>query len=85
MASFQGKIGWKIPRKREYKEYRSVSFLLDALQKISKKNSKNTIMASFQTKIGWKWMRNRENKNFHSVPTRREIGIPKKQQKNSKN
>ena len=24
MASFQAKIGWKMPRKREYKEYRSV-------------------------------------------------------------
>ena len=67
MDSFQAKIGWKRLRKRENKNYRSVSFLLDALQKISKKNSKNTIMASFQTKIGWKWMRNRENKNFNSI------------------
>ena len=24
MASFQAKIGWKMPRKREYKQYRSV-------------------------------------------------------------
>ena len=30
MASFQAKIGWKIPRKRENKEYRSVSFNPDA-------------------------------------------------------
>ena len=30
MASFQAKIGWKIPRKREYKDYRSVSFNPDA-------------------------------------------------------
>jgi len=30
MASFQAKIGSKMPRKREYKKYRSVSFLLDA-------------------------------------------------------
>ena len=30
MASFQAKIGWKMPRKREYKMYRSVLFLLDA-------------------------------------------------------
>ena len=29
MASFQAKIGWKMPRKGEYKKYRSVSFLLD--------------------------------------------------------
>ena len=40
VASFQAKIGWKRLRKRENKNYRSVSFLLDALQKISKKNSK---------------------------------------------
>ena len=26
MASFQGKIGWKRPRKRENKNYRSVPF-----------------------------------------------------------
>ena len=30
MASFQAKIGWKIPRKREYKDYRPVSFNPDA-------------------------------------------------------
>ena len=74
MDSFQAKIGWKTLRKRENKNYRSVSFLLDAIQKISKnkfkKIKKNTIMASFQTKIGWKWMRNRENKNFNSISFR---------------
>ena len=30
MASIQAKIGWKRPRKRENKNYRSVSFLPDA-------------------------------------------------------
>ena len=40
MVSFQAKIGWKRLRKRENKNYRSVSILLDALQKISKKISK---------------------------------------------
>ena len=30
MASFHAKIGWKRPRKRENKNYRSVSFLPDA-------------------------------------------------------
>ena len=30
MASFQANIGWKMPRKREYKEYRSVSFQPEA-------------------------------------------------------
>ena len=40
MASFQAIKGWKRLTKRENKNYRSVPFLLDALQKISKKNSK---------------------------------------------
>ena len=31
MASFQAKIGWKMPRKRKNKNYRSVPFLHDAL------------------------------------------------------
>ena len=30
MASFQANIGWKMPRKGEYKEYRSVSFQPEA-------------------------------------------------------
>ena len=56
MASFQAKIGLKMPRKREYKQYYSVSFLPDAKYKIKKKqqksskNLKNTIMTSFQAK-----------------------------------
>ena len=37
MASFQAKIVWKMPRKRENKNYRFVSFLADALWKIPKK------------------------------------------------
>ena len=73
MASFQAKIGWKMPGKREYKKYHSVSFLPDAKIEYSKKIAKNfkkldnTIMASFQAKIGWKRMRKRENKNYHYV------------------
>ena len=58
MASFQAKIVWNRPRKRENKNYRFVSFLPDALQKIKKKQQKNkkvdkksSIMASFQAKI----------------------------------
>ena len=42
MASFQVKIGWKSPRKREYKSYRSVSFQPDGKQKIQKKKQKNS-------------------------------------------
>ena len=30
MASFQAKIGWKRPRKRENRNYRSVQFQPDA-------------------------------------------------------
>ena len=41
MASFQTKIVWKRPRKRENKNYRVVTFLPDALQKIPKKQQKN--------------------------------------------
>ena len=37
MASFQAKIGWKMPGKKEYKKYNSVSFLPDAKYKIPKK------------------------------------------------
>ena len=37
MASFQAKIGWKMPRKRENKNYRSVTFLPDAKLNIPKK------------------------------------------------
>ena len=37
MASFQAKIVWKRPRKRENKNYRLVSFLAESLWKIPKK------------------------------------------------
>ena len=37
MAFFQVKKGWKRPRKREYKNSRSVSFQPDAKKKIQKK------------------------------------------------
>ena len=74
MASFQAKIGWKRLRKRENKNYRSVSFLPDRQEKIPKKVAKtfkklkNTITSLFQAKIGWKRQRNRENKNYRSFP-----------------
>ena len=72
MAFFRVKTGRKRPRKRDYKNYRSVSFQPDAIQKLKKnskkfKDLKNTIMASFLAKIGWKRMRNRENKNYRYV------------------
>ena len=37
MASFQAKLGWKRPRKRENKNYRSVPFLHNAKLKIPEK------------------------------------------------
>ena len=40
MASFQAKIGWKRLRKRENKNYRSVSFLPDPVREHSKKIAK---------------------------------------------
>ena len=69
MASFQAKIGWKMPRKRKNKNRLSVLFLHDAQQKIAKKlkKLKNTITASFQVKIGQKRPRMRQNKNYRSV------------------
>ena len=42
MASFQAKIVWKRPRKRENKNYRFVSFLPNALWKIPKKQQQNS-------------------------------------------
>ena len=71
MALFQAKIGWKMPRKREYKNYRSVPTRCEKenSKKIAKKFTKlkNTIIDSFQAKINWKMMRKRENKNYCSV------------------
>ena len=65
--SSQAKIGRKMLRKRENKNYHSVSFLPDGEEKIPKKilkKLKNTITASFQGKIGWKKLRKGENKNY---------------------
>ena len=42
MASFQAKIGGKMLRKRQNKNYHSVSFLLDWEGKIPKKQQKNS-------------------------------------------
>ena len=40
MHSFEAKIGWKMPRKRKNKNYRSVPLVLDRNRKFQK-NSKN--------------------------------------------
>ena len=56
MASFQAKIVWKKPRKRENRKYCFNTFLPNALQKIQKKQPKNSKKiyhyGSFQAKIG---------------------------------
>ena len=68
MPLFQAKIGWKMPRKREYKNYRSVPTRceIENSKKIAKKfkKLKNTIMATFLANIDWKRMKKRENKNY---------------------
>ena len=72
MPLFQAKIGWKMLRNREYKNYRSVPTRreIENSKKIAIKlgKLKYTIMASFQVKIGWKMPRKRKNKNYRSVP-----------------
>ena len=73
MASFQAKIFWKMPRKRENKNYCFVPILSGAEQKMQKnkvKKLKNTITASFQAKIVWKMLSKRENKNYRFVSFR---------------
>ena len=72
MSLFQAKIGWKMPRKREYKNYRSVPTRreIENSKKIAKKfkKLKNTIMASFQVKTGRKRSRRRKNKYYRTIP-----------------
>ena len=66
MAFFQVKTGWKRPRKREYKNYCSISFQPDAKYKIQKKiakkykDLKNTIMVSVLAKKSLKRTQKRE-------------------------
>ena len=66
MAFFQVKTGWKRPKKREYKNYCSVSFQPDAKYKIQKKiakkykDLKNTIMVSVLEKKSLKRTQKRE-------------------------
>ena len=52
MPSFQAKIGWKRLKKRKNKNYRSVSLLPDAKQKIQKnsENSKIQLRLRFKPK-----------------------------------
>ena len=90
MVSFQAKIGWKRLRKRENKNYRSVSFLLDEKQKIPKKSKKlqktkkyNYTFVASQNRME-KTENGKKKLTFCFVPTRREIENSKKIAKNSK-
>ena len=68
IASFQAKIGWGRPRKRENKKktFRCVPSRprIENSKKKAKKFKilENTIKASFQDKIGWERPRKGENK-----------------------
>ena len=68
-SSFQAKIGRKMMRNMENKNYRFISILPHAQKKIPKKikKLKNTIVDSIQAKIDCRRMRKRENKNYCSV------------------
>ena len=70
MASFQAKIGWESPRKREKKIYLMSSYKTRnrKLKKNSKKIKKleHTIIASSQANLGWEKLRKRENKKNRS-------------------
>ena len=88
-ASFQAIIGWKMLRKRENKNYRSVSFLPDGQEKIPKKKQKNSkywkIPLRLHSKpkyVGKFWEREKIKiiAPFRSFPTGK-----RKFQKNSKN
>ena len=89
MASFQAKIGWKMPRKRGNKNYRSVTFLPDAKLKIPKKQQKNSkhknipLWLHFKPKQDGK-CRERENIKF-IVPSRSVIENSKTKAKKFKN
>ena len=57
MASFYGKIGWKRQRKRDNKNYRSITFRPNRLEKIPKKKTKkfkkyNYCNISSQNRLG---------------------------------
>ena len=77
MASFQAKIGWKRPRKRKNKNYRSVPFRSVTTRRVIEnskikakkfKKLKNGVMTLFQAKVGQKRLGKRENRNYRSVP-----------------
>ena len=76
MASFQAKEGWKRLRKRENKNYNSITILPDGLEKIPKKQpkklKKKTIRVLFKPKQDGKGREREKIKiivPFRSYPT----------------
>ena len=84
MASFQAKIGWKMLRKREYKKYRSVSFLPDAKSKIQKLKKYHYGFCSSQNRSEKDAKERKQKSSLRFVPTRRVIENSKKIAKNFK-
>ena len=85
MVSFQAKIGWIRQIKRENKNYRSVSFLPDAKQKIPKKQQKIEKIKKYrcgvfssQNSQGKAEKERKQKLSFRSVPKRRVIENSKK-------
>ena len=60
MASFQAKIGWKMVRKRENKNYRSFPFLTDTQWKIPKKQRKKLKKNRYGGISSQNWLENAE-------------------------
>ena len=72
MASFHGKIGWKGQRKRENKNYRSIMFLPNRLEKIPKKFKKyNYGIISSQNRLEKAEKERKLKLSFRFVPSRR--------------
>ena len=87
MPLFQAKIGWKMPRKREYKNYRSVPFRsYTTNNRKFQKNSKNTLKIKkhlygfLSCQNRFEKLRKGENKNYRSVSflPDAKLKIPKK-------
>ena len=93
MASIQAKLGRKRQRKRENKNYRSVPFLLDGLEKIPKKKAKKFKkikkydygIISNQNRLEKAENERKQKLSFHFVSTRRVIENNKKIGKKIKN
>ena len=72
MASFHGKIGWKGQRKRENKNYRSIMFLPNRLEKIPKKFKKyNYGIISSQNRLEKAEKERKLKLSLRFVPSRR--------------